>query len=97
VTLSQPPFAFVLIFLLFSFIFMYNTYKLWFRTDAYYRDLHDSLTRSPSLYPFRDFFLRQMENRRRWELVQKIFSIFGLIAVLAADALILATWLTGRS
>jgi hypothetical protein len=31
-----------------------------------------------------------MENRRRWEFLQKAFSILGMIAVLAADALIIS-------
>ena len=94
--LSRPPFAFVLVFLLFSAIFFYNTFKLWFRTDAYYQSLWESLNRSPSLYPFRDFFLRQMEDRRRWEILQKVFSIVGMIGVLAADALVIAAWMAGK-
>jgi hypothetical protein len=91
------PFTFVLVFLLFSVIFFHNTYKLWFKTDQYYNDIRNSLTRSPSIYPFSGFFLRWMQNRRRWELVQKIFSIIGLGAVLAADALVISAWLAGRS
>jgi hypothetical protein len=94
---SSIPFAFVLVFLLFSSIFLYNTYRLWFKTDQYYQDIHNSLTRSPSLYPFREFFLRLMENRKRWELLQKIFSILGLIAVLTADALVITAWVAGES
>jgi hypothetical protein len=95
---SAPiPFAFVAAFLLFSAIFFYNSYKLWFRTDQYYEDLRNSLSRSPSVYPFRSFFLRQMENRKRWELLQKIFSVLGLTAVLAADALVISAWMAGRS
>jgi hypothetical protein len=93
--ISRPPFAFVLVFLLFSAIFFYNTYRLWFRTDAYYQGLRESLTSSPSPYPFRNFFLRQMENRRRWEILQKVFSFFGMIGVLAADALVIAAWMAG--
>ena len=95
-TVSQPSFLFVLAFLLFSGLFFYNTYKLWFKTDAYYAELHDSLTRSPSFYPFRTFFLRLMQDRRRWELVQKIFSVVGVIAVLAADMLVINAWMSGR-
>ncbi|HEY5902019.1 MAG TPA: hypothetical protein VIU39_05660 [Anaerolineales bacterium] len=91
--ISRPPFSFVLVFLLFSALFFYNTYRLWFKTDAYYESLRESLTRSPSVYPFRGFFLRQMENRSRWEKLQKLFSIVGMIAVLAADALVVTAWL----
>lgn len=93
--MSSPPFSFVLIFLLFSLIFFYNTYRLWFQTDRYYGEIRASLERTPSLYPFRGFFLRQMEDRRRWEFLQKTFSILGLIAVLAADAIIISAWLSG--
>lgn len=94
--LSRPSFLFVLAFLFFSSIFLYNTYKLWFRTESYYRDLYASLNRSPSIYPFRDFFLGLMKNRKRWELFQKIFSIAGLIAVLAADMLVINAWMTTK-
>lgn len=94
-SLSHPPFTFVLIFLLFSLIFLFNSYRLWFKTDQYYEEIRSSLTRTPCIYPFRAFFLRQMENRRRWEFLQKAFSILGMIAVLAADALIISAWLTG--
>jgi hypothetical protein len=93
---SRPGPAFVLMFLLFSAMFLYNTYKLWFRTDRYYEDLRESLGRSPSIYPFRNFFLRQMEDRPRWETWQKAFSVLGLIAVLTADALMISAWLSGQ-
>lgn len=91
--MTNPPFSFVLVFLLFSLIFFYNTYRLWFHTDKYYSDIRASLEQTPSLYPFREFFLRGMDNRRRWEFLQKGFSLLGLIAVLAADALIISAWL----
>ncbi|MGE5249928.1 MAG: hypothetical protein ACM3QS_06890 [Bacteroidota bacterium] len=90
---SHPPLSFVLAFLLFSGIFFYNAYRLWFKTETYYQSLRESLSRDPSPYPFRAFFLRQLENRKRWELRQKAFSILGLIGVLAADALVIAAWL----
>lgn len=91
--MNRPDFWFVLVFLLFSLLFFYNTWRLWFQTDRYYADLRASLEREPSPYPFRGFFLRLLENRRRWELVQKIFSVPALIAVLAADALVVSAWL----
>jgi hypothetical protein len=91
---DKPPFTFVLAFLLFSGIFFYNSYKLWFRTDTYYQDIHNSLARQPSLYPFREFFLKRMENKERWVLWQKVFSMIGLIAVVVADILVVATWVT---
>ena len=81
--MSKPPFGFVLVFLLFSLIFLSNTYKLWFKTDSYYRDLQDSLNRTPT--PFRNVFLKGLENRSSWEVRQKIFSLIGLVAVLAMD------------
>ncbi len=92
--MSKPPFGFVLVFLLFSLIFLSNTYKLWFKTDSYYQEVYDSLARSPSLYPFRDFFLKRMENRKRWEIDQKIFSLIGFIAVIGADMLVIMAWLS---
>jgi len=91
--LDKPPFFFVFAFLLFSRIFFYNTYKLWFKTDAYYQDIYNSLAREPSLYPFRQFFLRRMENKDRWVLWQKIFSLLGILAVLAADVLVVMAYL----
>ena len=89
--MSKPPFAFVLVFLLFSLIFLSNTYKLWFKTDTYYRDLQDSLNRTPT--PFRNVFLKGLENRKRWEIGQKIFSLIGFVAILGADALVVMAWL----
>ena len=88
--IDKPPFGFVLIFLLFSGLFLSNTYKLWFKTDSYYQDIYNSLTTSsPSLYPFKDFFLKRLENRKRWEVEQKIFSLIGFVAVIGADILVI--------
>ena len=86
-----PPLAFVLVFLLFSLIFLSNTYKLWFKTDAYYRDLQESLNRAPT--PFKNVFLKGLENRRKWETGQKIFSLLGLVAVVAMDVYVVMAWL----
>jgi hypothetical protein len=94
--LEKPPFGFVLVFLLFSLLFLSNTYKLWFKTDSYYQDIYNSLTRPPSLYPFKDFFLKRLENRKRWEVEQKIFSLIGFVAVIGADILVLSTWVLGK-
>ena len=92
---DKPPFGFVLVFLLFSLLFFSNTYKLWFKTDSYYQDVYNSLTRSPSLYPFKDFFVRRLENRKRWEMEQKIFSAIGIFAVVGADIIVIAAWMNG--
>jgi hypothetical protein len=94
-TLTQPSLGFVLVFLLFSLLFFRNTYKLWFKTAEYYQDIYNSLAREPSIYPFRKFFLQRMENRRRWELWQKGFSLVGLVAVLAADVLVVMAFIIG--
>ena len=90
----HPPFSFVLIFMVFSIIFFYNTWRLWTNTEKYYNDIRSSLERTPSIYPFREFFLRLMEDRRRWQVLQKGFSLAGMIAVLAADALVITAWLS---
>jgi hypothetical protein len=90
---EKPPFGFVLVFLLFSFLFLSNTYKLWFKTDSYYQDVHNSLARSP--VPFKEFFLRRLENRKRWEVEQKIYSIIGFIAVIGADILVITAFVNG--
>jgi hypothetical protein len=91
--MPQLSLGFVIIFLLFSLLFLRNTYKLWFQTDAYYQDIYNSLTQEPSIYPFRSFFIKRMENRQSWVLWQKIFSILGLIAVIVADVLVVTAWL----
>lgn len=83
----------MLVFLLFSLIFLSNTYKLWFKTDAYYQDIHNSLTRSPSLYPFREFFLKRLKNRKRWEVEQKFFSVIGFAAIIGADILVVMAYI----
>ncbi|RPJ17672.1 MAG: hypothetical protein EHM33_32805 [Chloroflexi bacterium] len=90
---DQLPLGFVLVFLLFSLLFLRNTYKLWLKTDSYYQDIYNSLTREPSLYPFREFFLKRMENKERWVLWQKAFSLLGLVAVLAADVLVVMAYI----
>lgn len=91
--MTQPPLGFVIVFLLFSLLFLRNTYKLWFRTGEYYRDIYNSLVREPSIYPFRQFFLKRMENKQRWVLWQKVFSLLGLVAVIAADVLVIMSYL----
>ena len=88
---EKPPFGFVLVFLLFSLLFLSNTYKLWFKTDSYYKDVYNSLVRSP--VPFKQFFLKRLENRKRWEVEQKIFSVIGIIAVIGADVLVVMAFL----
>ena len=90
---EKPPFGFVLVFLLFSFLFLSNTYKLWFKTDSYYKDVYNSLLRSP--VPFKQFFLKRLENRKRWEVEQKIYSIIGFIAVIGADILVITAFVNG--
>ena len=88
---SSPPFGFVLVFLVFSLLFISNTYKLWFKTDAYYQEIYNSLASTP--YPFKDFFLRRLENRKRWEVEQKFFSVIGLVAVVVADVLVMMAYI----
>lgn len=90
--LTHPPLGFVIVFLLFSFLFFSNTFKLWFKTDQYYQDIYNSLKREPSLYPFREFFLKRMENKKSWIIWQKIFSLLGITAVIVADALVILAW-----
>jgi len=94
--MTQPSLGFVFLFLLFSLLFLSNTYKLWFKTDEYYQSIYNSLTREPPLYPFREFFLKRLENRKRWEVEQKIFSILGILAVLGADVLVIATYVINK-
>jgi len=91
--LKSPSFGFVLVFLLFSGLFFFNTYKLWFKTDSYYEDIYNSLTREPSIYPLREFFLKRVQNKKQWVLEQKIFSAIGLIAVIGADIMVIAAWI----
>lgn len=91
INVDKPSFGFVLVFLLFSLLFLSNTYKLWFKTDSYYQDVYNSLLRSP--VPFKEFFLKRLENKKRWEVGQKIFSIIGLIAVIGADVLVVMAFL----
>ena len=93
IDLSRPSLGFVILFLLFSLIFITNSYRLWFKTDQYYQDIYNSLAREPSIYPFRKFFLKRMENKQRWILWQKVFSILGILAVLVADILIVQAYL----
>ena len=88
----QPSLGFVIIFLLFSLLFFSNSYKLWFKTDEYYQNLYNSLTNESAPYPFKNFFLKRLENKRGWILWQKIFSLLGIAAVLAADVLVVMAY-----
>lgn len=90
---TQPSLGFVILFLLFSLLFLRNSYKLWFKTDEYYQDIYNSLSREPSIYPFREFFLKRMENKKNWVFWQKLFSLLGISAVIAADALVVMAYL----
>lgn len=90
----QPSLGFVIIFLVFSLVFISNSYKLWFKTEAYYEDIYNSLAREPAVIPFRDFFLKRVQNKQNWLLWQKIFSLLGIAAVLAADVLVVMAYTT---
>ena len=90
--IQQPPLGFVLAFLLFSLIFLSNTFRLWFNTEKYYQDLYNSLTRSPM--PFKEFFLKRLENRKRWEVEQKIFSVIGIVAVVGMDVFVVMAYMS---
>ncbi len=92
-TPTQPPLGFVILFLMFSLIFLSNTYKLWFKTEAYYQDIYNSLTRSPM--PFKEFFIKRLENRKRWEVEQKIFSVIGFVTVIGADIFVVMAYVSG--
>ncbi len=50
-TSTLPSLGFVLVFLLFSVLFFYNSYRLWFKTDTYYQDIYNSPTGQPFLTP----------------------------------------------
>lgn len=91
--LLRPSLGFVIVFLLFSLIFLSNTYKLWFKPDQYYQDIYNSLIREPSIYPFRKFFLKRMENKKSWVLWQRVFSMLGILAVIGADILVIVAYL----
>lgn len=93
--MTQPSLLFVLVFLLFSLIFFFNTYKIWFRTDSYYEEIINSLNKQSVQYPFRDFFLKRTQNKKRWVLEQKIFSLLGLAAVVVADVWVIVAWIHG--
>lgn len=91
--MTQPSLGFVLIFLFFSLMFISNSYKLWFKTDAYYQDLYNSLTNERTPYPFKNFFLKRLENKDSWIFWQKVFSLLGIAAVLVADVLVIMAYL----
>jgi hypothetical protein len=91
--MPQPSLGFVILFLLFSLVFLSNSYKLWFKTEEYYQELYNSLASERSPYPFRNFFLKRMENKQSWILWQKVFSLLGIVAVLAADILVVMAYI----
>jgi hypothetical protein len=40
--------------------------------------------------------LERLENRKRWEVEQKIFSAIGLVAVIGADVLVVMAYIFGK-
>ncbi len=92
--MQQVPLGFVIAFLLFSLLFLSNSYKLWFKTDEYYKDLYNSLTNEKTPYPFKNFFLKRLENRKRWEVEQKIFSVIGIVAVVGMDVFVVMAYMS---
>ena len=54
IDLNKPSLGFVLLFVFFSLIFLSNSFRLWFKTDQYYQDIYNSLTREPNFVPFKD-------------------------------------------
>ena len=91
--MQQLPFGFVSAFLLFSLLFLSNSYKLWFKTDEYYNDLYKSLTNERIPFPFKGFFLKRLENRQSWLFWQKAFSLLGITAVVSMDVLVVMAYL----
>jgi hypothetical protein len=94
--MTQPSLGFVILFLLFSLLFFSNSYKLWFKTDEYYQDLYNSLTDERTPHPFKNFFLKRLENKQSWIFWQKIFSLIGIVAVLVADVLVVMVFMSNR-
>jgi hypothetical protein len=90
--LTRPSTGFVVVFLLFSLLFLRKTYMLWFKTDEYHQDIYNSLTHESSIYPFWQFFLEGMESKQRWVLWQKGFSLPGLVAVITSDVLVVMSF-----
>lgn len=91
--MNQPSTVFVLAFLLFSLLFLSNSYKLWFKTEEYYKDLYKSLANERTPYPFKNFFLKRLENKQRWLFRQKAFSLLGIVAVVGMDVLVVIAYL----
>ena len=91
-TIASPSFSFIFVFLLLSLLYFYNTYKLWFKTDVYYEEIFTSLTNQSSFYPFKEFFLKRLQNKKRWVFEQKIYSAVGLVAVIAANVIVIAMY-----
>jgi hypothetical protein len=91
--IEQPSLSFVIVFLVFSFIFLSNSYKLWFKTEEYYTDLYNSLTNEKTPDLFRLFFLKRLEDKQNWLFWQKIFSLFGVAAVVGMDVLVVMAYL----
>lgn len=89
--MEKPTFGFVFVFILLSLLFLSNSYKLWFKTDAYYQEMRDSLERMPTF--IRDFFMGRFENRNRWVMEQKIFSLIGVVAVVIANVMVVTAYL----
>lgn len=92
-TMPQISLGFVLVFIAFSLLFLSNSYKLWFKTEEYYKDLLNSLTNEKTPYPFKNFFLKRLENKQSWIFWQKAFSLLGIVAVIGMDVIVVMAYL----
>jgi len=86
--MEKPPIGLVPVFLLFSLVFPSDPCRLRFKTDQYYQDLYNSLNRRSAIYPFREFFVRHMEDKPRWIFHRRSFGLMGIAAVLGADVFV---------
>ncbi|GAB1471454.1 hypothetical protein MASR2M66_23320 [Chloroflexota bacterium] len=91
--MPQISLGFVLVFIAFSLLFLSNSYKLWFKTEEYYKDLLNSLTNEKTPYPFKNFFLKRLENKQSWIFWQKAFSLLGIVAVIGMDVIVVMAYL----
>ena len=94
--LIKPPLPFILVYLFVSILFFHLFYRIWFDIDKLRNEYLANVSKLPAWYPFRNHYIRRLENKRSWDIEQKILSVIGLITILGSDVVLIAAFFIGK-
>ena len=93
--LIKPPLLFTFIYLFASILFFFFFYRIWFYTDKIRNEYLASISKLPSWFPFRNYYIRRI-NKKSWEIEQKILSVIALIVILGSDLVLITAFFFGK-